>query len=172
MRAHSGPEKFRVSRGRGRNCRTRFAEDTEGGRRRRLLTIWAKFPAAAEPVLQPSLRAAALLPRTPAREAGSHAGALAWRCRALPAPPHSVPREGGVAVGGCSGTRALSQNPALSQLGGAQMGFHSRGQGRRARAEPCLLQSSQIIPAPLMLQPPSQWKAGNFTCPCPSCSSF
>lgn len=115
-----------------------------GGRRRWLLMAWAVFPAAAEPDLQPSLRAAAPLPRTPAREGWS---------RVMPsAAGSSVP---GAAAGSCSGTRALSQNPALGLFWGTQMDVCGSRQGRRARDEPRCLQITLALP---VLQPPSRWK--------------
>lgn len=64
----------------------------------------------------------------------------------------SVP---GAAAGSHSGTRALSQNPALGLLWGTRMDVCGSRQGRRARAEPCCLQITLALP---VLQPPSRWK--------------
>lgn len=137
-----------------------------GGRRTWLLMAWAAFPAAAEPDLQPSLRAAAPLPRTPAQEGWSRAGASVRWCRVLPA-PRCLEQQRGPA----RGPEPSPKTQRSASFGGHGWTFAAAGRAGKPGLSPAAFKSPWRCQSSNLL-PGGSAVAGNLTCPCPSCSSF
>lgn len=152
----SGSEKSLVERGRGRNCRTGFAEEGEGGD-----SSWPGlcFQLQRSPTSSPPC---VLQLRCPGPR---------WRCFGAVMPSAAGSSVPGAAAGSRLGTRALSQNPALGLLWGTQMDVCAAGRAGEPGLSPAAFKSPWRCQSSNLL-PGGSAVAGNFTCPCPSCSSF